>query len=515
MDIQKIENTALQLARWCYDKKYDLPALLFPQSEAELFVDILNQQKLLPLVHKKMLDSGSTDHPLQIVMKGIVEKNAIHCNNFLIALDELSKALYEDGIDYLVLKGIPLSLQIYGSPSVRISNDIDLLVRESDMEKANTVLRRLNYEQFNNYNETQVFEKPLYKYAGCHEYFPYRKQFNNESVEVELARYLHWIKDPIYVEKLFASKTLIEYDGLKIPSISSAALIAQMIENIYENAESMYNIIFGGTNLLNYVDLMNYIKLKNVSPKDFAQAVQEFDLKKYATLVLEYLKEIFYLDSEWIESAQDLLGLTVGNNIIPRILNRTAGIEHYLNNVIKEIYSPANKYFNNIQQNHVVYHTDCGKPCHISFSKMENSIILDMYIGDMSVLEFQDYILEIKVYKNDLNQHCFCSTILIFGDCRNLYLSNNKLYDKYDNTYYIKQGLHRKERMSIAQKTFEKGNSVYINALKMDLSGVCNLQGEIALLAVNVSLDKKQAENVYFNDVAKSFDSNNIPIIGV
>ena len=224
------------------------------------------------------------------VLKKEYKENAIRSEKYLSAIHELAQQFAENEIDFVVLKGIALSQQIYGSQYTRISHDIDLLVHEEDMEKADLLLRKLGYEQFNNYLNTQTLEKPLYKYADCHEYFPYRKEINGRFVYVELAKCLHWIKSSDTIDKLFKYKTFITIKNVRIPVITSKALIIQMIENIYENVEGSFNIIFGGTTLSNYVDFAFHVKNNHVSAKEIAEAIKEFDVHAYAKVVLNYTK---------------------------------------------------------------------------------------------------------------------------------------------------------------------------------------------------------------------------------
>lgn len=512
MNTNGLKNVILYLARNCYNEKYPCPSLNWSDFQEDVLLEEVNKQKLLPLVYQKFT---TEDIPFLRHASKILEANDWRCQHSLIILNELVEAFTANNIEFVVLKGIPLSIQIYGNHLARNTSDIDLLVREADIEKADLVLRNLHFEQFNNYNESQIFEKPLYKYAGCHEYFPYRKCISDKFIEVELARYLHWIKDPEMIERLFQYKELINFNGITIPTLSSSALLAQMIENIYENAESMFNIIFGGTTLSNYVDFMNYIKVRNISAEDIAHAIQEFHIEEIAKVVLEYLKEIFYLDSEIFESVQNHLDYVAGNNIIPRILNHSHGVNYYLNNIIQKIYSPQNPYFKDIRKNKSIYFKLNGSNCNVSLQKHNTAIRLNIEIAKISLSELCDSMFEIKLYKNDLDQKYFCSSILIYGDENNFYLSQNKIIDKYDNTYYIKQGLHKQSKIQINDKIVERHGSIIITDLEIDVFEVCNLQAPLNIIAIDMSLQKKKAENIYYNDEPNTFPNYFIPLICV
>ena len=66
----------------------------------------------------------------------------------LIGEQELRKVLLcldENGIQPLLLKGVPLAYTVYQSPSLRPRQDTDLLIRESDFAKVAHILRELGY----------------------------------------------------------------------------------------------------------------------------------------------------------------------------------------------------------------------------------------------------------------------------------------------------------------------------------------------------------------------------------
>ena len=63
----------------------------------------------------------------------------------LTQLSEVIDALAASSVDALPYKGPILALQAYGDPAVRISRDLDLLIREDDIWSALAVLGRLGY----------------------------------------------------------------------------------------------------------------------------------------------------------------------------------------------------------------------------------------------------------------------------------------------------------------------------------------------------------------------------------
>jgi Uncharacterised nucleotidyltransferase len=67
----------------------------------------------------------------------------------LIGEQELRKVLLcldEDGIQPLLLKGVPLAYTVYQSPALRPRGDTDLLIREGDLKRVAHILRELGYD---------------------------------------------------------------------------------------------------------------------------------------------------------------------------------------------------------------------------------------------------------------------------------------------------------------------------------------------------------------------------------
>jgi hypothetical protein len=60
---------------------------------------------------------------------------------------EVTRALRGAGVRFLVLKGIPLSAQLYGDPAARGGRDLDIFVAEGMMPHADAVLAALGYRR--------------------------------------------------------------------------------------------------------------------------------------------------------------------------------------------------------------------------------------------------------------------------------------------------------------------------------------------------------------------------------
>ncbi|MBQ7098777.1 MAG: nucleotidyltransferase family protein [Oscillospiraceae bacterium] len=105
----------------------------------------------------------------------------------LQALHAVNAAFSDAGIRMISMKGPLLSVELYGDPSLRTSRDLDLLVAEEDLPRADAILRGMGYDQ----------EKLIVSST------PRRRKFyqriENEKHEVynrgEICLELHWKSD--------------------------------------------------------------------------------------------------------------------------------------------------------------------------------------------------------------------------------------------------------------------------------------------------------------------------------
>ena len=105
-------------------------------------VDIALHHRILPLVarepekffrHLTKEEIEKVKHHSEINRKKTIVRAMELCS--------LAKLFNENGIDFRVLKGIPLSMELYGDIGMRQSKDIDILVRKEDYSKVILLLK--------------------------------------------------------------------------------------------------------------------------------------------------------------------------------------------------------------------------------------------------------------------------------------------------------------------------------------------------------------------------------------
>lgn len=134
--------------------------LCYPQTPAETLAvklaDGINEERLKWLINRhrvwnlvaaamSKLDSHFFSTDFRHWLQGASARRQQQTLLQFKVQSELSKALDEIGVKYQFFKGIDLSLRLYGDLNGRYSRDIDLLVSEQDVIKAEKILMNYGY----------------------------------------------------------------------------------------------------------------------------------------------------------------------------------------------------------------------------------------------------------------------------------------------------------------------------------------------------------------------------------
>lgn len=100
-------------------------------------------------------------------------------------LIRLNRLLREHGIDMMPLKGVALSQRLYGSPDVRASCDIDVLIRPEDLAAVDRLLAGIGYRNRLTRAERLTARQQAALLGGSH-HMEYVGNGSNQKIE------LHW-----------------------------------------------------------------------------------------------------------------------------------------------------------------------------------------------------------------------------------------------------------------------------------------------------------------------------------
>ncbi|MBI4246695.1 MAG: nucleotidyltransferase family protein, partial [Candidatus Rokubacteria bacterium] len=126
------------------------PALLAALERAaasDLILNTLRRERLGPLAHVAL--DGAVPGPAAAFATAVAADYYAAARRYVAfagRLGEVLAAFQAAGVPVLVLKGMALAEPLYGNPALRPMDDIDALVRRSDVARARAALEALGYQ---------------------------------------------------------------------------------------------------------------------------------------------------------------------------------------------------------------------------------------------------------------------------------------------------------------------------------------------------------------------------------
>lgn len=117
----------------------------FSTLNQEHLLDLAFYHRVTGLIQVALKDYKDTPPQLHDMLKKAQQKNSQYALNQLQSMILVKNAFEQENIPYLVLKGLPLSQELYGNMARRQSTDIDFLIAPVHLQAADSVLRRLGF----------------------------------------------------------------------------------------------------------------------------------------------------------------------------------------------------------------------------------------------------------------------------------------------------------------------------------------------------------------------------------
>ena len=113
----------------------------------DYLLTMANWHGVLPMLSRH-LTANSAGLPVAVSDLLRDHANRITCTNLALAstLIEISAAMHQAGIDCLPYKGPALALRLYDNIALRVSSDLDIVVRKEQVVEARDCLNRLGFE---------------------------------------------------------------------------------------------------------------------------------------------------------------------------------------------------------------------------------------------------------------------------------------------------------------------------------------------------------------------------------
>ena len=124
-----------------------IAALLNGNLDWDYVFDQAAENSVTPLLGRQLqaLPTGGVPAPVLDRLKEVCRANTIRCLFLTAELIRIFDLFHSRGIQAIAYKGPALAMQAYGDMTLRQFEDIDIIVRQSDLPKANEVMLGLGY----------------------------------------------------------------------------------------------------------------------------------------------------------------------------------------------------------------------------------------------------------------------------------------------------------------------------------------------------------------------------------
>lgn len=138
----------------------------------------------------------------------------------------IARALAAERIHMLPLKGAALSVELYGDPAARHASDVDLLVRDGEVDRTHTVLSALGYQQEYPFDRMTPRKRAMLRRCGN------ATTYWNPSLRIAVD--LHWDQElwtPAQVEDLWLRSEEVACLGATMRRLDSDMLLLYLCDH--------------------------------------------------------------------------------------------------------------------------------------------------------------------------------------------------------------------------------------------------------------------------------------------
>jgi Uncharacterised nucleotidyltransferase len=175
---------------------------------------LAEEQGLLPLFTKRLgdVDEGVVPAKTRQALRDAARAQTLFTLSLTAELFRVLDRFAALGIAALLTKGPVLSARCYGDPGLRQYTDLDLVLRNDDIEHATEAMIALGYEPKVPLKAIQAGKVPG-------EYV-FLQRGTKLLVELHTERTFRYHPEPMSVEKLFARQARVRFDGHDVPALS-------------------------------------------------------------------------------------------------------------------------------------------------------------------------------------------------------------------------------------------------------------------------------------------------------
>lgn len=228
LDLKNIEfSPEMRLLLWCCKKtneekhQTNITNIIHEGLNWDTFIRLVNYHQVLPVVYENLQKHAADKIPPHALsrLKNRGKKQKLHSMKLTAELIRIVKLCREKGIEVICLKGPVLSLQLYRDIAIRHIIDIDLLVKQEDIEKVHKLLVGSGYaalhpELFSSSLHWRVFKKSKH-------HIPYQHQEKSIHLEIHFRLFKNFHVFPNRELKAWNNPQSVVYAGVKLNTLAA------------------------------------------------------------------------------------------------------------------------------------------------------------------------------------------------------------------------------------------------------------------------------------------------------
>lgn len=270
-----------------YSKKLDwawiLGELLRHRLNGYFFTQLTDKQKMA--IYYKALQS------LEILSNYY----SAHNNAILAYIESLFSKFEQNNINFAGLKGVIFNSSIYNL-SVRKSNDVDILVCESDLKKIDMLLREEGFIQSLDGGKTEANKKEkLIQIMNYHDLVPYYKRVGDYNLKLDINFQFVGKNDEITKDVLSYGTEIYTGNGYRIRGLNRYTHLCHLAVHFYrETTNTLWTDTHRDLEIYKLVDIENTIRKYTLEDLNkWLEIAFKFKLERQCYFMLHYLNRFY------------------------------------------------------------------------------------------------------------------------------------------------------------------------------------------------------------------------------
>ncbi len=216
-------------------------------------------------------------------------------NEILSYIEKLFIKFEQHDIIFAGLKGVIFNSSIYNL-FVRKSNDIDILVCESDLKKIDALLREEGFIQSLDGGKTEASKRDkLIQIMNYHDLVPYYKYVGDYNLKLDINFQFEGKNDEITKDILSFGTEIYTGNGYKIRGLNRYTHLCHLAVHFYrETTNTLWTDTHRDLEIYKLVDIENTIRTYSIDDLNkWIDTASKFKLEKQCYFMLHYLNKFY------------------------------------------------------------------------------------------------------------------------------------------------------------------------------------------------------------------------------